>query len=195
MKKWIPNEMLTDEPMNDAESNDFQDILFQRKDEHVIKDPALNGKEMEIISDVVAKEDGTYAMRFSVEAGTEFYFDNFDDKYIEEKTYNIDIPLDVVGDPNDQNGHQIIFDLDKGVEIYERTKTYDADQMGEKKDLIKNETDDLPLPYQKGFKEYAEKLENSINKVGFDVFETNIVKEVEEPKQDKKEKKGFSPSI
>ena len=72
-------------------------------------------------------------MRFSAEAGTEFYFDNFDDKYIEEKTYNIDIPLDVVGDPNDQNGHQIIFDLDKGVEIYERTKTYDADQWVKRK--------------------------------------------------------------
>jgi hypothetical protein len=193
MKKWIPNEMLTDEPANDSESNAFQDILFQRTDDSVIKDPVTK-KDLEVISDVIANKDGTYVMRFSVEAGSDTVVDEFDDKYIKDVSYNVDVPIDVVGDPTKAYASQILFDIDKGIDVYEKTETYATTPMGKRSELVSVDRDSIPDALEGSFHKFASKLESSIREVGIDVFDTNIVNEVDSPKKGKnRPDSGMSP--
>jgi hypothetical protein len=194
MKKWIPNEMLTDEPQQGEEANSFQKIIFGLGDEGIIEDPVTK-EELEITSDVATLDDGSYVMRFSVEAERETYRDQFEDKFYVEKSYNVDVPLDVIGDPSDTNNSQILFDVDKDIDVYESTKTYSATYLHEKKDkLISEEKDAIPDALDQDFKKFADNLDKSIREVGFDVFETNIVQEVEKDKK-KHNKDGPSPSM
>lgn len=194
MKKWIPNEMLTDEPQKGEEANSFQKIIFGLGEEGIVKDPVTK-EEMEIISDIATLDDGSYVMRFSVEAERESHRDEFEDKVYIEKSYNVDVPLEVIGDPKDSANSQILFDVDKGIDVYESTKVYDSTYLHEKKDkLISEEKDAIPDAIEADFQRFADSLDKSIREVGFDVFDTNIVQEVEKDKK-KPKKDGPSPSM
>ena len=195
MKKWIPNEMLTDEPQEGEKPNSFQKMIFGLGEESVIRDPVTKN-ELEVNSDVVAKNDGKYVMRFSVESERETVKDKFDDKFMIEKSLNIDVPLEVIGNPSKPSESQILFDIDKGIDVYESAKTYDTVPLsGKKGDLVSETKNSIPDALEKEFMKFAKNLENSIREVGFDVFDTNIVKEVAEPKSDKKPKDSLSPSM
>ena len=193
MKKWIPNEMLTDEPGEGETPNSFQKMVFGLGEGGIIKDP-ITKEEFEIISDVVAVDD-KYVMRFSVDVDRSSFRDEHEDKHYVEVSNHIDVPLEVIGDPSKPEKSQILFDIDKGIDVYSSTRVYDSKTLLERKgDLVEETREDIPEVLEPVFKKFAENLDKSIREVGFDVFTNNIVKEVDEPKKENKKKGGDYPS-